>query len=220
MSRLEKYRELRRKNRNKALVALSLILVGLGCAAYPSWLWLDGQLEQRRLDRAFNPVIEVPADEGYWQTDPNANEGERPLPQWTDFPPTKIIIPALGVNVNVVAVEDMSVLSRRLNHPPSYYPTSSFPGETGNVTIAGHRDGPAGYFLRVNKLKPGDTIILATPEISYQYEVERVFVTEPTDFSVVAPTDYPALTITTCQRVGADSAAKRLIVRCRLKGTL
>ena len=99
---------------------------------------------------------------------------------------------------------------------PSYYPQSAFPGEAGNVLIAGHRGGPAGYFQDLDELEPGDEIILHAPGVSYTYEVERVWIVEPSEVEVIAPLDYPALTLTTCQRVGKDPAAQRLIVRARL----
>src|SRR5690554_5215489 len=171
---------LKRKKKVNVLIAVVLFVVGLACVVYPSWLWVEGKLEQRRLDQAFESSVQEPAS----QDVPGYDEAGS-IPQWTEFPPTKINIPSLQVDVHVVSVDDLAIFSDRLNHPPGYYPTSRYPGEVGNVTIAGHRGGPAGYFLDVDKLEPGEIIILETPKVSFTYEVERVFVTDPTDFSVV-----------------------------------
>jgi len=115
----------------------------------------------------------------------------------------------------------MDVFAEKLSQPPSYYPQSALPGDVGNVLIAGHRGGPAGYFLKLNELEPGDLIYLHAPGVSYSYEVEKVWVVEPTEIEVIAPLDYAALTLTTCQRVGKDPAARRLIVRAKfLEATL
>ncbi|MTI95302.1 MAG: class E sortase [Firmicutes bacterium] len=221
MSRFQKWRDMRHKTKVNIAIGLILVIGGLALVGYPAWLWVEGKIEQYHLEQAFNnPSIEFPDEEYVRPQVPGNGDNDDyvvDIPEWTDFPPTKVVIPKLDVDVNVVAVDDLDIFARRLNHPPGYYPTSAYPGQVGNVTIAGHRDGPAGYFLRVNNLEAGDLVILETPGYSFRYEVERVWIVEPTDWSVVAETDYAALTLTTCQRVGTDSSAKRLIVRAKLK---
>lgn len=194
-------------------VSLTLIAAGLLLSGYPLYLMVQGRLEQHRLEKEFqeytvNPSL-VTAQPG------NQGEPAPGLPQWEKLPPTRLVIPAIDLDVQVVAVDDMGIFARKLSQPPSYYPQSAMPGETGNVLIAGHRGGPAGYFLDLDELESGDSIVLHAPGVSYDYQVERVFIVEPTEISVIAPLDYAALTLTTCQRVGRDPAARRLIVRAR-----
>ena len=207
------------------LISLILIVAGVSLAGYPLYLKAQGHFEQRRLEKMFAeytvaPFVDPKDDTDRFQRDP----GDAPiwqdheafvLPQWEEFPPTKLEIPKINLDVHVVAVEDMDIYAQRLSQPPGYYPQSSFPGEIGNVLISGHRDGPAGYFKHLNRLEPGDIITLHAPGVSYQYEVEKVWIVEPTEVSVIYPLDYAGLTFTTCERVGSDPAALRLIVRAK-----
>jgi LPXTG-site transpeptidase (sortase) family protein len=203
-------------------IAIILILAGAVVAGYPLWLKVQSGREQQRLEREFqeyevNPAIPISPTFQDLPLRPDPPPIREPrLPQWTELPPTKLEIPAIGLEVQVVTTEDMGIFARKLSQPPSYYPQSAFPGEAGNVLIAGHRGGPAGYFQDLDELEPGDEIILHAPGVSYTYEVERVWIVEPSEVEVIAPLDYPALTLTTCQRVGKDPAAQRLIVRARL----
>jgi sortase A len=198
------------------VIAIILILAGVIAASYPLYLKIQSNLEQQRLEREFqeygvDPSIPTFQDLPLRPDPPPIQEAK--LPQWTEYPPTRLEIPAIDLNVQVVAVEDMGIFARKLSQPPSYYPQSAFPGEAGNLLIAGHRGGPAGYFQDLNELKPGDETFLHAPGVSYTYAVERVWIVEPTEVGVIAPLDYAALTLTTCQRVGKDPAARRLIVR-------
>lgn len=202
------------------VAAIALIIAGLALAGYPLYLGAQSYFEQRRLEKAFqdyvpqDPHIE---DEKQPRQDPPQWQEYEPveLPQWDDFPPTRMEIPALDISIQIVALDDMGIFAEKLNQLPSYYPSSSFPGEVGNVTIAGHRGGPAGFVKSLEDLKAGNVIILHTPIVSYHYEVEEVFNVEPTAVEVIAPLDYAALTITTCKRVGSNSSAMRTIVRAK-----
>lgn len=214
---------------NKFITAagIALILIGATLAGWPLLLKIQADAEQRRLDRVFesyNP--NVPSEQSFYEghtgdKEEKEKEQERVYLDeyaYDHFPPTRIIIPSLDVRVNVVVATDLNIFEDRLNYPPGYYadknfPRSAYPGQVGNVVIAGHRDGPAGYFLRLNRLKPGDLILLETPEATFEYEVLWTKIVEPADWSVVEPTSYNVLTLTTCQRVGTDYSAKRLVVR-------
>jgi sortase A len=203
-------------------IAIILIITGIAVAGYPVFLMAQGHFEQRRLEKMFENYTVEPflnsGNDNFLDAVPIWQEYEPfQLPQWEAFPPTKLEILSIDLDVHVVIVKDMSIYARRLSQPPGYYPQSAFPGEVGNVLIAGHRDGPAGYFKHLNKLKSGDVIILHAPGVSYHYEVEKVWIVEPTEVRVIAPLDYAALTLTTCQRVGTDPAARRLIVRAKFK---
>ncbi|HEX2701398.1 MAG TPA: sortase [Acidimicrobiales bacterium] len=125
---------------------------------------------------------------------------------------TRIKIPALDVDVVVVEGTSASALRAGAGH----YPKTPLPCEAGNVSIAGHRTTYGKPFANVDRLKPGDTIILETPIGSCTYEVSKApFVTTPVDFSVVAnDASVHALTLTTCHPKG--SAKERLVVKAAL----
>jgi len=124
-----------------------------------------------------------------------------------------ISIPRLEISYRVGEGVDNPVLDAG----PGHYPQTVLPGEVGNAAMAGHRTirGRPAYFYRLNELEPGDRIHIRYDDRSLTFVVERVFVTDPYDLSVLAPTDYPALTLTTCDPPGSDEM--RLIVQARLQ---
>ncbi len=93
-------------------------------------------------------------------------------------------------------------------------------GARGNTGIAGHvslkccGDGP---FRWLEKLAPGDELILQTDEQSYRFHVVELRVVEPTEVSVMLPTADPQLTLVTCNDWDASKAefVKRLVVIAR-----
>ena len=226
------FRALKEKKvlRKRIIVAVGTLLIfaGLTMIGWPVYLKIQADAEQRQLDDVFyshNPNL--PSElEFHRGVEREPEEEPDTGPQWErvfidsytydQFPPTKIVIPKLDVEANVITVTNLDVYSRRLNFPPGYYPESAYPGQKGNIMIAGHRDGPAGYFLRVNRLVAGDIILLQTPDVTFEFEVEWIKVVEPTDWSALQPTNYHALTLQTCQREGTDTSALRLIVRARM----
>ena len=126
---------------------------------------------------------------------------------------TRIRIPAIDVDVVVVEGTTASALRAGAGH----YPQTPLPCENGNVGIAGHRTTYGRPFHNVDRLKPGDVIILTTPVGECTYKVAKPpFVVAPTQLGVVGPTATPTLTLTTCHPKG--SARQRLIIQAVLEG--
>ena len=125
----------------------------------------------------------------------------------------RIQIPRIDLDVVVVEGTTASALRAGAGH----YPATPLPCEPGNVAIAGHRTTYGKPFHNLDKLRPGDTIVLETPIGSCTYRlVKPPFVVSPTDTGVVSNTPTPTLTLTTCHPKG--SAAQRLIVQAELVG--
>jgi sortase A len=124
---------------------------------------------------------------------------------------TRLKIPAIGVDVVVVEGTTASALRAGAGH----YPETPLPCDLGNVGIAGHRTTYGKPFNQIDRLKPGDTIILGTQIGTCTYQVAKdPFVVLPNDFSVVAPPPDPNarwLTLTSCTPKG--SASHRIIIR-------
>jgi len=102
-------------------------------------------------------------------------------------------IPAIGLLTGVV----YGVEPNDLKKSPGFYPQSGYP-DTGNVAIAGHRTTYGAWFRNLDKLEPGDEIRLYYQDTIYIYAVDSVFDIHNRDWSVIDPTDKPALTLTTC----------------------
>lgn len=84
-------------------------------------------------------------------------------------------------------------------------------GETGNLGIAGHRDG---FFRGLKDIQVGDRFYLETLQGRTEFTVASVTIVGPEEVSVLAPTDTPSITLVTCYpfyHVG--NAPKRFIVK-------
>jgi sortase A len=118
----------------------------------------------------------------------------------------RLEIPRIGVSVMVVE----GVGRSDLEHAAGHIPGTAFPGDSGNVGIAGHRDT---FFRPLAAIHPGDTMTLGTTKGVYQYQVNSTEIVRPEDISVLYPTGQDMLTLVTCypfHYIGA--APKRFIV--------
>lgn len=113
-------------------------------------------------------------------------------------------VPRLGYRATVLEGVDAA----QLDHGPGHYPTSAWPGQTGNVAIAAHNV----YWLSFNRLGPGDRVIIRTPDGVFTYEVTASKVVNPGDNSALDQTAGHTLTLTTCYPLWAGAyATQRLI---------
>ncbi len=88
---------------------------------------------------------------------------------------------------------------------------TALPGTEGNSGLAGHRDG---FFRGLKDISPGDTIELETLRGKEAYRVERAWVVETDDVSVLDPTTARSLTLVTCYPFYyVGPAPQRYIVR-------
>ncbi|MCU4185090.1 class E sortase [Acidiferrimicrobium sp. IK] len=125
-----------------------------------------------------------------------------------------LVIPKLGLDKYVVDGTDESSLSRG----PGHYQGTPYPGQPGNVGIAGHRTTYGAPFYRLDELTIGDDVYLTdTTGHTFRYQVDQApMVVAPSDVAVLDPTPTPTLTLTTCNP--RFSATSRLIVKAKLVG--
>lgn len=126
-------------------------------------------------------------------------------------------IPKINLKIGMYVCDQFKQIYTHMRYGAGIYPGSAMPGTIGNCAIAAHRTGPSDFFRRLDELKAGDQMIVHMEEASYKYIVEDVWTIFPSDTSVIKPTDYAALTLTTCQAYKGVSNGKRLIVRGQLK---
>ena len=87
-------------------------------------------------------------------------------------------------------------------------------GSSGNVGVAGHRDG---FFRGLKDIKQGDAIEIATIDGSLTYQVSEIMIVDPKDVYVLEPTPDPAITLVTCYPFYfVGHAPKRYIVKGEL----
>jgi LPXTG-site transpeptidase (sortase) family protein len=127
--------------------------------------------------------------------------------------PFKILIPKISVEWIVHEGTDIPSLKRG----PGHYPGTALPGEASLCVIAGHRTTYGAPFNRVDKLVVGDEIILQSANgDSFVYTVTGQAEVSPDDVSLLTPTNYGSLALTTC--TPKFYALRRLIIFANYKG--
>jgi sortase A len=87
----------------------------------------------------------------------------------------------------------------------------------GNLGIAGHRDG---FFRDLKDIEVGDSIDMLTHQGNSEFVVSSITIVDPTDVSVLAPTDASTITLVTCYPFYfVGNAPKRYIVKGELVST-
>ena len=84
----------------------------------------------------------------------------------------------------------------------------------GNLGIAGHRDG---FFRVLKDIEVGDSIDMLTHQGKTEFVVSSIIIVDPTDVSVLEPTDNSTITLVTCYPFYfVGHAPKRYIVKGEL----
>jgi sortase A len=145
-------------------------------------------------------------DQSAWSAQRQADYRES-LAETFDAPPGVLEIPSLKLTVPIFEGTSELVLNRGVG----WIEGTAMPGEEGNIGLAGHRDG---YFRGLKDLRVGDTIEVQSVGRTLRYRVSSLKVVDPTDVSVLDPTDEPSVTLVTCYPFYyVGNAPQRYIVR-------
>jgi sortase A len=122
-------------------------------------------------------------------------------------------VPRLGLQAMVVQGDSPKISRRAVGHMPG----TPLPWESGNVALAGHRDG---FFRPLRNIRSGDAITLKTVHGDFQYEVESTEVVPASDVRVLDASSGRTLTLITCfPFYYLGSAPNRFVVRARGVGS-
>jgi sortase A len=185
----------------------ALLTLGIGLGVWCAIVFVEA-----RYTRSLPPVkvtMTLPGDEG---------RDHAAAPPRRTAPPAgtvvgRLSIPSLGLSTTVLEGTDDETMRRGSGHIED----TPFPGEPGNVGIAGHRDT---VFRPLKRVKAGDALELTTADRVYHYRITNAFIVDPQDVYVLDPTDRPTLTLVTCypfEFIG--HAPRRFIVRGELEET-
>jgi sortase A len=122
----------------------------------------------------------------------------------------RISIPKIGSKFVFVA----GIADGALKKGPGHYPQTVLPGQHGTVAIAGHRTTYLAPFRDLDRMRPGDRLILTMPYGIFTYRTEGSEVVLPSDTSPLRRIGHDRLVLTTCTPL--FSAAKRLVVTGKL----
>jgi sortase A len=124
---------------------------------------------------------------------------------------TRIEIPAIKIDAPVVQGDGWEQLKKGV----AQHIGSSDPGESGNVVLSAHDDVYGELFRQLDKLQPGDQVMLYTQQRQYIYIVDRTEIVEPTAVEVMASTGAPTVTLISCYPYLVDK--QRIVVFARLQ---
>jgi sortase A len=123
----------------------------------------------------------------------------------------RIEIPAIKIDAPVVQGDGWEQLKKGV----AQHIGSSDPGESGNVVLSAHDDVYGELFRNLDKLQPGDSVMLYTQQRQYVYVVDRTQIVEPTAVEVMASAGAPTVTLISCYPYLVDK--QRIVVFARLQ---
>ena len=106
----------------------------------------------------------------------------------------RIQIPAIGVDAPVVQGDSWEQLKKGV----AQHIGTPNPGESGNIVLSGHNDIYGEVFRDLDRLNPGDNIILFTTQRQYTYVITGTQMVEPTAVEVMAETPDARVTLISC----------------------
>jgi len=135
----------------------------------------------------------------------------QPVPTSAPDQAIRIQIPAINIDAPVIQGDGWEQLKKGVGQNIS----STNPGQNGNVILSAHNDVYGELFRYLDKLAPGDQVILYTQQRQYVYVVDRTAIVEPTAVEVMASTGSPTVTLISCYPYLVDK--ERIVVFARLQ---
>ena len=151
----------------------------------------------------------IQPDQSLWSPT-RIDEFEATLDLPVGLPQGILQIPAIDLVVPIFEGAEELALNRGVGRIEN----TALIGTVGNIGIAGHRDG---FFRGLKDLGVGDLIKVEALTGTSQYRVLEIRIVDPSEVSVLAPTDAPMLTLVTCYPFYfVGHAPQRYIVRAVL----
>lgn len=134
-----------------------------------------------------------------------------PIPTAAPDQAIRIQIPSIKIDAPVVQGDGWEQLKKGVAQNVG----SANPGQSGNMVLSAHNDVYGELFRYLDKLVPGDQVILYTQQRQYVYVVDRTAIVEPTAVEVMASTGSPTVTLISCYPYLVDK--QRIVVFARLQ---
>jgi len=134
-----------------------------------------------------------------------------PIPTAAPDQAIRIQVPAINIDAPIVQGDGWEQLKKGVGQNVG----SANPGQSGNVILSAHNDVYGEIFRYLDKLTPGDQVVLYTQQRQYVYVVDRTALVEPTAVEVMAGTGSPTVTLISCYPYLVDK--QRIVVFARLQ---
>lgn len=126
---------------------------------------------------------------------------------------------AIQIDIPAISIHNWPVVQgdgwEQLKKGVAQHIPSANPGEKGNVVLSGHDDVYGEVFRDLDKLRPGDQVILYTMQQQYVYLVTETRIVEPSQVEVMNPTVDATLTLISCYPYMVND--KRIVVFGKLQ---
>jgi sortase A len=136
---------------------------------------------------------------------------EATLPTPSPVQAVRLQIPAIKVDAPIVQGDGWEQLKKGVGQ----HPGTINPGERGNLVLSAHNDIFGEIFRDLDRLNPGDLVIVFTNQRSYTYIVVDTKMVEPTAVEVLDQAQQPTVTLISCYPYLKDN--KRIVVIARLQ---
>ncbi len=134
-----------------------------------------------------------------------------PVPTAAPDQAVRIQIPSINVDAPIVQGDGWEQLKKGVGQ----YVGSPDPGQDGNVVLSAHNDVYGELFRYLDRLVPGDQVIVYTQQRQYVYVVDRTVLVKPTAVEVMASSGSPTVTLISCYPYLVDT--QRIVVFARLQ---
>jgi sortase A len=134
-----------------------------------------------------------------------------PLPTPGPQQAVRIQIPAIGVDAPVVQGDGWEQLKKGVGQ----HVGTADPGQIGNIVLSAHDDVFGEIFRNLDRLQPGDQVILYTVQRQYVYVITETWIVEPTQVEVMNRTSDATVTLISCYPYMVDN--KRIVVFAKLQ---
>ena len=176
-----------------------LFICGILILIKPLYFYSKGYVAQILLDHAWKRTVQTRSPQLAWP--------------WAETHPVgKIYFPKMDEFFTILD----GTTTEALAFGPGHVEGTSYPGEAGNICIAGHRDS---FFNNIQNLDIGDIIRIDYVDSQQLFQIESTRVVQPEDTRWLAPSDSTLLTLITCYPFNyIGDAPDRYIVRASLVG--
>jgi sortase A len=134
-----------------------------------------------------------------------------PLPTPGPAQAMRVQIQAINVDAPVVQGDTWDQLKKGVGQ----HIGSADPGQVGNVVLSAHDDVFGEIFRNLDRLQPGDQVVVFTEQKQFVYTVISSQIVAPTQVDVMNPTSAPTLTLISCYPYMVDN--HRIVVFAKLQ---
>lgn len=201
-------------------VLLMLVVIGFSCTAYFTFQWWDSTQAVEKVSEA--EINEWQSHDQAENTSPmvvKTNE-EQKQPKYSNElhkyqsgeKVGRLVIPLLNKGYSTYWGTDEEALHQGVGMFISEWTTT--PDEKRHTVLSGHRET---VFTQLGEIEKGAPLFYEYEGKRYKYEVEKTWVTDEDDRSVIVDHEDPTLTLTTCYPFDfIGSAPERFIVQSKL----